>query len=170
MILKRNRIMNSLYEWYELVKPILTNEEFQKRKLYRHHGDITVYEHCVNVSIKGFLMAKKFDLDADSVAIAGLLHDFYESPWQEITIKQPLLKRHGFTHADNALHNAQKYFPEFMNPIVEDSILKHMFPLNKIPPKYKEGLIITLADKYVSMEMFAAPKSILKTLGVVKRS
>ena len=37
-----------------------------------------------------------------------------------------------------------------MNKRIENSIVRHMFPLNIIPPKYKEGWVITYADKVLS--------------------
>ena len=32
-------------EWYEIVKDILNDEEFLKRKKFKHHGEVSVYEH-----------------------------------------------------------------------------------------------------------------------------
>lgn len=141
-----------LNEWYEIAEPILNHSEFQKRKRFMHHGTISVYDHVVIVSILAFEMAKKRGLDVKSATLAGLLHDFYETPWMEDKEKKPFFQRHGFTHAKNALNNAKKYFPEYLNPIIEDSIIKHMFPLNVRPPKYRIGWILTLADKRVSLE------------------
>lgn len=145
---------NSLNEWYDIVQPILNNPEFQKRKKYMHHGTISVYDHVLNVSILAYKKAKSHNLDAKSAAIAGLLHDFYETPWMEDKEKKPIFKRHGFTHAQNALENAKKYFPNLLNPIIEDAILHHMFPLNIKPPKHRIGWIVTLSDKKVSLECF----------------
>lgn len=156
-----------LSEWYDIVSPIINHPEYQRRKTFRHHGDITVYDHMVRVSIYMYLWAKKLNMDYKSAAIAGLLHDFYETPWQDVKVKQPFFKMHGFTHAANALKNAQKYFPEYMNPVIENSILRHMFPLNKVPPKYKIGFMLTLVDKYVSLEMFKEPESLIKTFKAI---
>ena len=48
--IKKNKV--SLEEWYDIVQPILLSNEYQNKKKYRHHGDTSVYDHCVNVSIK----------------------------------------------------------------------------------------------------------------------
>ena len=157
----------NLREWLEIVKPIIDSPEYQKRKKFRHHGDITVYDHCVRVSIYSYLVARRFKMDYKSAAIAGLLHDFYTTPWQECTEKLPFFKMHGFTHAAIALENSRKYFSEYLNPTIENAILRHMFPLNKIPPKTKVGFLITLVDKYVSIEMFREPESIIQTAKAV---
>lgn len=147
-----NILNDNLSEWYEIVKPILDNPEFQKRKNFNHHGTITVYEHTMRVSILNYKMAKRLHLDYKSAAIAGLLHDFYYKPWMEDHEWKPLFKRHGFTHAKDALENSRKVFPELMNKKIENSILRHMFPLNICPPKYLEGWLLTIADKKVSLE------------------
>ena len=76
--------------------------------------------------------------------------------------KRPFLKKHGFVHAEEARVNAWKYFPENMNYKVEDIIRRHMFPLNKRPPKYKESWLISFVDKADSMDFIMHPKALLK--------
>ena len=44
-----------------------------------------------------------------------------------------------------------------------------MFPLNKIPPKYAEGWIVNIADKYVSLEVFKHPKSLPMLVGIKRK-
>lgn len=152
--------------WYEIAKPILDHPEYQKRKKYMHHGDTSVYTHSVGVSLRAFQIGKKFNLDLKSLIIAGLLHDFYKTPWQDVEEHLPLFKRHGFTHAKDALLNSRIYFSEYLNPTIENSILRHMFPLNKIPPKTKEGFVLTIADKLESLDLILSKKSLLLSLGV----
>lgn len=145
-------------EYYSIVKPILKNEEFQKRKNYLHHGNISVYQHSLKVSKLSYFLAKKLKCDYKSAAIGGLLHDFYTNPWKENKIKKNFFKKHGFIHAYEAKMNSKKYFPELMNKNIENIIERHMFPLNKIPPKYKEAWIVSMIDKYVSFEILLQPK------------
>ena len=52
-----------------------------------------------------WLCGKKYD--AKSVAIGGLLHDFYYKPWQNNNEKKKFLKKHGFVHAKEALDNSK---------------------------------------------------------------
>ena len=68
-------------EWFLYVEDILINDEFQKRKLFMHHHNISVWEHSILVSFKSFVVAKYFNADARICAIAGLLHDFYTKAW-----------------------------------------------------------------------------------------
>ncbi len=153
-------------EYYEIIKDILNHEEFQKRKKYKHHDNITVYDHSLKVSQIAYKISKKFkNMDSKSVAIGGLLHDFYYKPWQDSTEKKPFFKKHGFVHAEEALNNSEKYFEEYMNDKIKNIILRHMFPLNIIPPKYKEAWLITIVDKYVSLEVILHPTFFLKLFG-----
>ena len=56
-----------------------------------------------------------------------------------------------------------------MNKKVENIILRHMFPLNKIPPKYLEGWLVTFADKAVSFEVFKEPTALLQFFGYKRK-
>ena len=155
-------------EYYNIVFDIIKNEEFQKRKLYKHHGDISVYDHSLAVSKLAYIMAKKMNADYKSAAIGGLLHDFYYKPWQNNKKKVSLFKKHGFVHAKEAHDNSYIFFPELMNDKIDNIILRHMFPLNKIPPKYLEGWIVTMADKYVSLEVFKDIRKLPMLIGIRK--
>lgn len=148
--------------YYDIVRPILDNEEFKKRKNWRHHGDTSLYDHSLQVSLLAYRLSFHFkSMDNDIIAIGGLLHDFYNKPWMENTEKKPLLQKHGFVHAAEARENAYLYFSELMNPVIDNIILRHMFPLNKIPPKYKEAWLVSLADKIVSID-FLEKENIVK--------
>ena len=157
---------NPLYkDWYSIVNDILKNEEFQKRKIFMHHYNITVWQHSVLVSFNSYVLAKKWKADERVCAIAGLLHDFYPWTWiyderlekldhgyylRETKVKHSLFKKHGFTHAKAAALNYVEFFPELEDKKITNCIERHMFPLNIIPPKYKEGVIVTLVDKMKS--------------------
>ena len=54
----------------------------QKRKKYPHHINESVYAHVLRVSFDCYKIGKKLHMDYRSLAIAGLLHDFYERPCQ----------------------------------------------------------------------------------------
>lgn len=160
-------VLHPLFEeWLGLVRDILLNDEFQRRKMFLHHHDMTVWDHSILVSFKSFLAGRIFHADVRVCAIAGLLHDFYSQAWisspelekfldgkyvQLMKVKKPLFKKHGFTHARDAAKNYVKFFPELENKKITNSIKRHMFPLNIIPPRYKEGFIITTIDKWNSV-------------------
>ncbi len=157
-------------EYYLIVKDILENPEFLRRKEFRHHGNRTVYDHSLAVSILSYRIAKRLHLDYKSAAIGGLLHDFYYKPWQETKDPRPFFKKHGFSHAGEALENSKIYFPYLMNKRVEDIIKKHMFPLNIKPPMCREGWVITCVDKYVSMEIFKDVRNLPRYIGIFRKN
>ena len=81
-------------DYYLIVKDILNSDEFIKRKNYRHHGDISVYEHSLKVSRLSYEIAKKINLSLKrqvfneyDMAIGALLHDFYYNHIQKIILK-----------------------------------------------------------------------------------
>ncbi|MEG1506530.1 MAG: HD domain-containing protein [Bacilli bacterium] len=153
-------------EYNKIVETIINHKEFIKRKDYKHHNDISVYDHCLAVSKLSYLIAKKFNLNERNAAIAGLLHDFYFKPWQIKTEKKPFFKLHGFIHSKEALVNACRFFPELMNEEIANSILCHMFPLNISLPKYKVGWIVNFSDKLVSLEVLKSPKTLPHLVGL----
>lgn len=156
-------------EFMDIVTPILENPEFYKRKKWQHHEHSSLYEHSLAVSYLTYKICKKRGWNYKDGAIAGLLHDFYNKPWQEnLDEKKPFFKQHGFVHAGEALANSRKYFPQYMNKRIENSIVRHMFPLNIIPPKYKEGLVITYADKVLSLDVLIDVKAWPKYLGLAR--
>ena len=167
-------------DWYKIVKPILLNDEFQRRKLFVHHEN-SVWEHSINVSFKSFLLAKFYHLNERRAAIAGLLHDFYPYAWQSSPELEKIDKNyltryyrnskkfsdlHGFVHAKEAAINAKKYFPELVDEAILSCIKTHMFPLNIKPPRYPEGWIITFMDKKLSLNILKDVKKLPKYVGI----
>ncbi len=105
-------------------------------------------------------------MDYKALAIAGLLHDFYDKPWQSTFEKTPFFKKHGFVHAEQARVNAKKHFPHLVDEKIEDMIKTHMFPLNRRFPKYKESWLLTLVDKADSMDFLLHPLLLLKCVRI----
>ena len=124
-----------------------------------------MYDHCYRVSFDCFYVAKLLHWRSlKSVAIAGILHDFYDKPWQDDGPKKKFFEKHGFVHAKEALDNSRKYFGKYLNRKIENSILRHMFPLNKVPPRYKEGWLIVIVDKIDSMDFLLHPSLLKKCI------
>lgn len=137
-------------EFKKIIRKVLYSKEFKKRKEYTHHGNISVYDHSIRVAYLSYKIAKKLKLDYKNAAIGGILHDMYYEPWQDKPSIKPFYKKHGFTHAKDALNNSKELFPELINDKTIDIISKHMFPLNITPPKYLESWIVTISDKIIS--------------------
>ena len=174
--------------WFKIVKKILKNKEFQKRRLFIHHENESLWTHSIKVSFNSYKFAIKHGINSYNCAIAGLLHDFYTRAWQdniELSYlddkyrdrfinqkKEKLLEMHGFTHPQEALDNSRKYFKKYLNKNIENAIITHMFPLsiftkNKLP-NCKESLVITYIDKKVSLNVLNSFTVILKYAGIIK--
>ncbi|MCJ7855788.1 HD domain-containing protein [Lachnospiraceae bacterium NSJ-143] len=131
-------------EIYNLSK----NSQFDKTKLYKQHGKTSVYEHSINVAYTSLLIAEKMSIKTDfrSLVRGALLHDYFLYDWH-VPEKTHML--HGFTHPRKALENALAEVD--LNNREKDIILKHMFPLTPVPPRYAESWIVTAADKICSV-------------------
>lgn len=125
-------------------KEILASPSMQREKKFMQHGRTSCFEHSVRVAYLSLLLAKKIRLsvDARSLVRGALLHDYFLYDWH---IPEPGRRLHGLFHPRAALLNAVRDFS--LNPREEDIIRKHMFPLTLAPPKYRESLLVILADK-----------------------
>jgi len=160
---KKKDLLNEYVEFYEIIEPLLIQSEMQKRKEYPHHINESVYAHVLRVAFDCYKIGKKLHMDYKSLAIAGILHDFYEKPWQYSNEKKPLLQKHAFTHAKEAVLNSKKYFgTEIVTPKVESIMITHMFPLNKKIPRNKEAWLLTLIDKADSIDFILHPIALFK--------
>lgn len=139
-------------EYFELVKDILDNTEFQRLKDFFHHNS-SIYEHARKVSFLSYRLCKYLNLDFRAAARGGLLHDFFLYDWRDHD--EPDLARekyHGLHHPRIALENSVRHFA--LSGIEKDIILKHMWPLTLKPPRYRESFVVTFVDKYLSSKEF----------------
>lgn len=135
-------------EYLNIVKDILNHEEFLKLKNYFHHNS-SIYDHVLDVSYVAYKICKYLQLDYVSAARGGLLHDFFLYDWRNHDLPDLAKEKfHGLHHPGIALLNSEKYFS--LNEIEKDIIVKHMWPLTLIPPRYRESFIVTFTDKYIS--------------------
>ena len=133
----------------EYAKDIIDNENVLSQKEYMQHGKTSVYEHTMNVALCSLSIAKKLNLNIDykSLVRGSLLHDFFLYDWH---VDDKSHRLHGFSHARVALNNASKEFT--LNNVEKNIIYTHMFPLNLRIPKYKESVIVCLADKICALK------------------
>lgn len=160
---KSKDIKTDYIEFYKIIEPIIIEKEFQRRKEYPHHINESVYEHVIRVSYDCYKIGKRLGMDYKALTIAGLLHDFYEKPWQYSNEKKPFFQKHAFTHAKEAVVNSKKYFgTDIITPKVESIMITHMFPLNKKIPRNKEAWLLTLIDKADSIDFILHPVILFK--------
>lgn len=134
------------FEFCSIIHDITTNDTVQKMKQYRQHCDTSCYEHCLHVAYYTYVLCKKLNLDYISASRAAMLHDLFLYDWRKEYRDVELPGLHAFVHPKIALKNAQKIFS--LNKKEQDIIVKHMWPLTFVLPKYKESYIVTLMDKY----------------------
>lgn len=130
------------------VQDILHNKDFKSLQRYTHHGTTTCYHHTLEVAWLAYRLATALKRDHVAATRGALLHDFFMYNWRT---GGPRL--HGFRHPRIAYNNASKHFA--LSPIEKDSILRHMWPLTLLPPRYPESWIVTIADKIVSVIDYA---------------
>ena len=128
---------------------ILKSANMQKEKKFLQHGKVSVYTHSVRVAVLSLFLAEllRVQVNEEAMMRGALLHDYFLYDWHE---KDDSHRWHGFSHARAALKNAKKDFQ--LGEIEQDVIQKHMFPLNLKPPKYKESVLVCLADKLSALE------------------
>lgn len=147
-------------------REVLSSPRMQKEKLFIQHGTVTCFEHSVAVAYRSLYLATLFkaDIDQKSLVRGALLHDYFLYDWHEADKSHRL---HGFKHAKKALINAREDFP--LNAKEEDIIVKHMFPLNPSPPKYRESVLVMLADKWCAIHEILSALSFIPKISVVEK-
>ena len=134
---------------HSILADILTSANMQKENKFMQHGKVSVYSHSVRVAVLSLFLAELFRIkvNRDAMMRGALLHDYFLYDWHE---KDASHRWHGFSHAQTALKNARKDFE--LGEIEQDVIQKHMFPLNLKPPKYKESVLVCVADKISALD------------------
>jgi uncharacterized protein len=133
-------------EFNNIIKDIVTNEEFMKLQGEVHHST-TRFNHSLRVAYEVYNKLKDNDQNYVDATRAALLHDFFfdddlSSSQSDRLNNHPLI----------ALENAKKYFD--INELQENIILSHMYPLSYCLPRFKESWIVSLMDKKVTILEF----------------
>ena len=130
-------------EYMECVNDIIHNKRIEKLVDHCQHYNTTRLQHCINVSYYSFRICRFFGWNKTAAARAGLMHDLYYYDWR---IKNSFRKMsHPKWHPLVAKDNARKICN--LNPVEEDAILKHMWPMTFSFPKYKESFVVSMTDK-----------------------
>lgn len=129
----------------EILRQLSTSNRWKIEIECIQHGNVTVFEHSVNVAEISIAFAEKLPItvNEESLIKGALLHDYFLYDWH---YKEQSPGLHGFKHPYIALKNAEEDYD--LNDIEKNIILRHMFPLVPIPPRYKEAWIVCVADKY----------------------
>ncbi len=126
------------------ITDILNTPEVQSLKKFEQHLEINRLQHITSVSYLSFRICRKLSLDWQTAAKGGILHDLFYYDWRENDWSH---RPHGYLHPGFALKNARELCG-VLDKKTENIIIRHMWPLTPIPPRYKEALIVSLVDKY----------------------
>ena len=140
---------DSLFQ--ELTLDIINHPEYEKLKDYHHHQN-SIYHHNVKVAWLSYIVGKKLNLRLNELVRGALFHDFFLYNWRKE--KPENGKLHAFAHPKEALSNSKTHFAP-ITPIEKDIILKHMWPLTIVPPKYIESFVVCIVDKLVATKEFS---------------
>ena len=123
---------------------------------FLQHRGTSRLTHCVAVTYYSYFLCKTLRLkcDIDELVTGALLHDYYFYDWRDIENHR---KCHAQVHPQAACHNASMDFE--LTDKEKDIIAKHMFPLTKTPPAYRESAIVCLVDKFCAAYEFFSRKT-----------
>ncbi len=130
--------MNNLSEWSKL----------RRMDNFVQHGDTSCLKHTIAVAYYSVKLAEFMGIKYNKRELirGALLHDYFLYDWHD---GKKGRNTHGFTHAAAALKNADRDFE--LSARERDIIKKHMFPLTVVPPKFREGWIVSIVDKACSL-------------------
>lgn len=134
-------------EFLEICRPIIENSEYLKLKDFPHHGS-DVFSHNLKVAWISYVAAKRLKLKTAEMVRGALLHDFFLYNWRKRGNYDEFLP-HGFTHPAVSVKNSERVFGRLTSR-EKDIIIKHMWPLTIIPPRYIESFLVSFIDKIVA--------------------
>lgn len=138
-------------EFQNIIKEFIENDTVKSMSKYIQHCSTNCFEHCYRTSYYCYKISKKLNWDYKSAARGAMLHDLFLYDWREK--KDGRKGLHAFTHGKKACQNACNLFK--LNEKEQDMITRHMFPVTIIPPKSKEGILLTFVDKYCALTEFS---------------
>lgn len=134
----------------ETVLPLCERPEVLSMDNITQHGGTSCLLHSLAVAYFSLWFVTRLGIRCDrrSLVRGAMLHDYFLYDWH-VKSDSNAHRFHGFTHPQTALCNARRDFA--LGDIEADIIARHMFPLTPKPPKYRESVIVSLADKYCAV-------------------
>ncbi len=132
--------------FFGVVGDLYFSPQVQSLKQYEQHLDIDRLRHITGVAFLTYKICKKLKLNYVSAARGATMHDLFYYDWRDGETGR-WHKLHGYKHPFYAYLNAKELSPG-ADRITLNCIRRHMWPLTVTPPRYPEGFIVSLADKY----------------------
>jgi uncharacterized protein len=134
-------------EFYDIYNEFYQNNKYKELRKDVHHG-LSKLKHIERVAKYSFYVSKFCKMDYVSATRGAFLHDFFLNT----EVDKSNFKSYLESHADMALKNSEENF--ILNNIERDVISKHMYPISKSQPEYKESLVVSICDKVASIYEF----------------
>ena len=138
-------------EFKEFYQALSQQSGLEQIAHFPQHGSTTRLMHSVAVAYYSYRLARvsRLSFHWEELVRGALLHDYFLYDSQD---GDPAHKWHWTRPPAVAAENAKKELP--LTAIEEDTIRRHMFPLTVKPPKYREGVVVSLVDKACSVYEF----------------
>lgn len=133
--------------FYECVGDVINSPQVQSLKAYEQHFQIDRLQHITSVAYLTYIICKKLGIDYKTAARCACMHDLVYYDWRD-GVNGGWHKNHGFKHPNYACLNAAELYNAPLTKLEDDIIRHHMWPLTLVPPKSKEAMVVTFADKY----------------------
>ena len=142
--------------FYRELNKLILDPKINRLSNFPQHNGSNTLAHCVQVAKRSFELAEilGWDIDEKELARGAMLHDYYQ-----YNIKEEGLTayRHGTSHPQIAMQKADKDF--HLTEKEKNIIRGHMWPLTLAhPPKSKEAVLVSLADKEIATMEFVKPE------------
>lgn len=149
-------------------KEILISTNHKSTKNDIQHGVTTVRRHMIQVAMCSLWLDYRLHLHCSKRELVrgALLHDYFLYDWhspEHCGIKN----LHGIYHPGIAYNNAKKEY--VLSEKERDIIVKHMWPLTFVPPKYREAWLVSMADKICSFKETINRREKIKRIQNAKR-
>ena len=131
-------------DFASIAEEIINSDKYQSLKGENHHG-LSRYDHSLRVARNTYRLSKKMNLDYVSATRGALLHDYFTDDDYRNTKG---FKKYSM-HPVIALNNAIREFD--LNPIEENVIVSHMYPMGKTKPNCRESWLVSSVDKSVAI-------------------
>lgn len=131
---------------------VVRSRLFQSGFRQAHHRVTTVADHSLNVAMASVSMGRVLErmhvrMDMQDLVLGALCHDLgILGRYQKFANSRQCCSGHPKESAAIASTMIDGY-----DARIDNIIRCHMFPLTPVPPTCREGVIVTLADKYCAV-------------------
>ncbi len=131
-------------DFASIAEEIINSDKYQSLKDENHHGS-SRYDHSLRVAKNTYRLSKKFKMDYVSATRGALLHDYFTNEEYRNTKGMKKYSMHPVIALNNAIREYE------LNPIEENVIVSHMYPMGKTKPNCKESWLVSSVDKGVAI-------------------